>query len=173
MFLQTAHTLAALTYNYTTNTYSQTNSSLSAAVLIPLFLVTFAVAIVSIIGMWKVFVKAGKPGWAAIIPFYNYWVLFEIAGKPGWWAFSVLFGFIPLVGWIPYTVLLIIAALEIAKRFGKTPVFAIFGLVIFSFVGYLILGFGDATYNATPAPVAGPPAPTPTETPTATPPATV
>jgi hypothetical protein len=95
--------------------------------------------------MWKVFTKAGKPGWASIIPIYNTWVLFEIAGKPGWWA---LLNFIPVVGNIIFLVLFIVASLEIAKRFGKGPAFAIFGLVIFSIIGYMVLAFGKSQYQA-------------------------
>ena len=106
-----------------------------------------ACVIVAIAAQWKVFVKAGRPGWAAIIPIYNSWVLFEISGKPGWWA---LIGIIPYVGWLILLVLLIIAMLELAKRFGQTTLFAIFGLIIFQIVGFIILGFGDAEYKIPP-----------------------
>lgn len=102
---------------------------------------------VAIAAEWKVFVKAGKPGWAAIIPVYNSWVLFEISGKPGWWA---LIGLIPYVGWIILIVLYIIAMLALAKRFGKSATFAIFGLFIFQIIGFIILGYGSSTYNAYP-----------------------
>jgi hypothetical protein len=94
-------------------------------------------------------------------------VLMEVAGKPGWWAFASLLSFIPFIGWIIPLVVNIIALLEVAKRFGKSTVFAIFGLVIFGFVGFPILGFGDAKYNPG---LASPTAPTPT-TPAVTPPA--
>lgn len=103
--------------------------------------------IVSFAGAWKVFEKAGRPGWAAIIPFYSTWVLFEISGKPGWW---VLIALIPYIGSLIMFVMLIIAMLELAKRFGKSPTFAIFGLIIFQVIGFLMLGFGDATYNEHP-----------------------
>ena len=46
-------------------------------------LIYLVVVILMIVGMWKVYSKAGKPGWASIIPIYNGWVFFEIAGKPG------------------------------------------------------------------------------------------
>ncbi len=49
-------------------------------------LVWLAVAVVMIIGWWKIFEKAGKPGWAAIVPIYNIIVLCEIVGRPAWWV---------------------------------------------------------------------------------------
>src|ERR1035438_2692596 len=58
------------------------------------FLVGMAVAVVFIIGMWKVFTKAGQPGWAILIPIYNIYILLKIAGRPGWW---VILCCIPLV----------------------------------------------------------------------------
>jgi len=51
-------------------------------------------SIILIIAMWKVFDKAGKPGWAAIIPFYNTYILFEVAGMNGWMFLLML---IPIV----------------------------------------------------------------------------
>lgn len=92
-----------------------------------------------IVAMWRVFSKAGRPGWAAIIPFYNTYTLLKVAGRPGWWL--ILF-FIPIVD----IVILIIVALDVAKSFGKGGAFGFFGLVLFPFIGYPILGFGSAQY---------------------------
>jgi hypothetical protein len=126
---------------------------LSGGAALIFFGVIFIISIFYIFTIWKVFTKAGQAGWKAIIPIYNTWTLFEIAGKPGWWALLVLLFVIPYVGLLfglGYVVLNIIAALELAKRFGKSQTFAVLGLVIFSFVGYPILAFGDAKYNAIP-----------------------
>ncbi len=92
----------------------------------------------------RVFTKASKPAWAAYVPIYNGWVLFEIGGKPGWW---VLAGLIPFIGGIIAFVLYIIVSLEIAKRFGKSSVFGVFGLWLFSLVGYTILAFDSSKYQ--------------------------
>ena len=46
--------------------------------------VYFAILLIIIVSMWKIFEKAGKPGWAAIIPIYNIIILLEIVGKPVW-----------------------------------------------------------------------------------------
>lgn len=99
-----------------------------------------AVTAVLIIAMWKIFVKAGVDGWKSIIPFYNTWTLFEIAGKPGWWMFLMM---IPVVNFI----VSIILALELAKVFGKSSLFGIVGLWLFSLIGMLMLAWGDATYT--------------------------
>ncbi len=129
-------------YGYNVTTTEPKHAGIFSGVFL---LVLLAIWIVSIIAFWRVFEKAGKHGWAAIIPIYNGWVLFEISGKPGWW---VLLGLIPFLGGLILLVLYILAALELAKRFGKSPVFAVFGLIIFSLIGFLILGYGDAKYNA-------------------------
>lgn len=104
------------------------------------WIVILAVYVVVVIGLWKTFVKAGRPGWAALIPFYNIYVLLKIVGKPGWWL--ILF-FIPLVGLIVH----ILVSLRLAKAFGKSDVFGIFLLWLFGPIGFLILGFGSAKYN--------------------------
>lgn len=103
--------------------------------------------VVAITAEWKIFEKAGRPGWTAIVPIYNAWTLFEISGKPGWWA---LIGLIPYVGWLAVLVLYIIAMLELARRFGRDNVFAVFGLIVFQIVGFFILGFGDDEYKIPP-----------------------
>jgi len=97
-----------------------------------------AVALVVIIGMWKMFEKAGQPGWAAIIPFYNLYVLLQIAGRPGWWLILV---FVPFVNFV----ILLLLSLDVAKSFGKGSGFGI-GLFFLGFIFYPILGFGDARY---------------------------
>ncbi len=140
--------------------YSYSNSwHFSFIQILLLILVALVLGILGIIGLWKVFEKAGKPGWAAIVPIYNTWTLFEIGGKPGWYSLVGLLGIIPLLGIIAdiaAIVLYIMAMLEVAKRFGKSTVFAVFGLIIFSVVGFLMLGFGDATYHADGSAATGP-----------------
>ncbi|ETZ19669.1 MULTISPECIES: DUF5684 domain-containing protein [Pedobacter] len=89
-------------------------------------------------GLWKTFVKAGKPGWAAIIPIYNLIVLIEIVGKPTIWILWLL---IPCVN-IVFSVWLMNL---LSKSFGKTEGFTV-GLIILPIVFYPILGFGDAKY---------------------------
>ena len=97
------------------------------------------VIILYIVAMWKIYTKAGKPGWASIIPFYNMWVQLEIVGRPGWWL--ILF-FIPFVN----IVVFIIVQLDLARSFGRGMGFGL-GLIVFPYIWGLILGFGGDTYK--------------------------
>ena len=104
-------------------------------------LIWLAVAILYVASLWKIFVKAGKPGWAAIIPIYNLVVLLEIVGRPIWW---VVLYFIP----IAQLVVTIIVSIDLARVFGKGAGFGI-GLWLLWFVFYPILGFGEARFVGT------------------------
>jgi hypothetical protein len=108
------------------------------AVNIVAILVELAVAILVIVGVWKVFTKAGHPGWAALIPIYNAYIIIKIAGRPGWW---LLLLFIPLVN----VVIGIIVSIGVARNFGKGVAFGI-GLAFLGIIFYPILGYGRSTY---------------------------
>ena len=97
------------------------------------------IVILLIAGWWKTYVKAGHPGWAAIIPFYNLFILMKIAGRPGWWF---LLYFVPFVN----IIIPIIIGIDVAKSFGKDALYGIILLWLFQPIGFLILGFGDAEY---------------------------
>lgn len=129
-------------------TYTSTNSVASSAdyggLMMAYFVFFIVIYLVFSFILSKVFAKAGKPAWAAFVPVYNGWVMFEIGGKPGWW---ILAGLIPFVGGLISLVLYLIVSLEIAKRFGKSSVFGIFGLWLFSLVGYAILAFDGSKYQ--------------------------
>ena len=105
---------------------------------IVLIVIVLAVMIFMIAAMWKIYEKAGQPGWAAIVPFYNLYVLLKIVGKPGWWL--VLF-LIPLVNYV----FIIWTYNMLSKSFGKEEGFTV-GLVLLGIVFFPILGFGDAKY---------------------------
>ena len=100
-------------------------------------------AAILIIAWWKVFTKAGQPGWACLVPIYNLYILLKIAGKPGWWIILFL---IPIVNFV----ISIIVSIAVANSFGKSALFGI-GLAFLPFIFYLILGFGDAKYAGPPA----------------------
>lgn len=117
----------------------ETQSEVAAGGLGMFGLVWVAVSIVLIAAIWKVFTKAGQPGWGCIIPFYNVLLLLKIAGKPGWWL--VLF-FIPIVN----LVVAILTSISVANRFGKGGGFAA-GMILLPIIFYPILGFGSATYQ--------------------------
>ena len=102
-----------------------------------------AVLLIVIIGGWKVFEKAGQPGWAVLIPIYNAYIILKIAGRPGWW---LLLCFIPVVN----VVIGIVVAIDVARAFGQSAMFGFFLLFLFGGIGYLILGFGDYRYLGPP-----------------------
>jgi hypothetical protein len=104
--------------------------------------VYLAVIALVIAAMWKIFTKAGKPGWAALVPIYNIIVLLEIAGKPTWWV--VLF-LIPFVNFIA----LILVSIAVAKNFGKGTGFGL-GIAFLGIIFMPMLAWGDAQYNPQP-----------------------
>ena len=101
-------------------------------------LMYLAVAILWIAGIWKTYEKAGKPGWAAIVPIYNLVVILEIVRKPLWWILLLL---IPIAN----IVVLIIIYIELAKCFGKGTGFGL-GLTFLGFIFFPLLGFGEDRY---------------------------
>jgi len=102
-------------------------------------LISLVALILVIAGLWKMFTKAGKPGWAAIIPIYNVIVLFEIAGRPIWWIIWLL---VPVVN----LVVMFIVLLDVARKFGKGTGTAL-GLLFLPFFFFFSLGFGSAQYR--------------------------
>jgi hypothetical protein len=123
------------------------------AFLAALFIPLLVAAVVMIVAMWKIFEKAGKPGWYALIPILNAWTLFEVSGKPGWWSLVGIAAGIPVVNFIAgpaYLVLFILATISLAEKFGKGGGFVAL-LILLPIVGYPMLAFGDAKYNAAPA----------------------
>ena len=102
------------------------------------FIVWLVIAVFYIYVFWRIFEKAGQPGWASIIPIYNVYVLIKIVKKPGWWLILM---FIPLVNFV----IGIIVTLELAKVFGKDIGFGL-GLLFLGFIFYPILAFDNSKY---------------------------
>jgi uncharacterized membrane protein YoaK (UPF0700 family) len=118
------------------------DSAMAGIIGLFVLVVYLAVLIVVIAGLWKVFTKAGQPGWMAIIPILNVFVLIRIAGKPAWWIILFL---IPVVNFI----IGIILNVSLAEKFGKGLGFAL-GMIFLPFIFIPILGFGSATYQDAP-----------------------
>ena len=98
-----------------------------------------AISVLIIASMWKIFTKAGQPGWAAIIPIYNAYVLLKVAGKPGWWLILML---IPIVN-IVVSILMLVG---ITTNFGKGGGFVV-GMIFLPIIFYPMLAFGSAEYQ--------------------------
>lgn len=106
-------------------------------------IVYLAIILLIVISLWKLFVKAGEPGWAAIVPIYNILVMLKIAGKPAWWIILCLIPFVNII-------IFIIVLIAFAAAYGKGVGFAI-GMLILPFIFYPMLAFGDSTYHPHPA----------------------
>ncbi len=125
---------------------SSTDSGAIAAALGMLgafWFIILALCILQIVYQWKLFTKAGKPGWASIVPIYNQYVLFEMVGLKGWYVFL---GFIPFVGAVILMVFNYMAYYKLAICFGKDSGYGI-GMIFLPFIFGMILAFGDTTYT--------------------------
>ncbi|MBR9975073.1 MAG: signal peptidase I [Bacteroidetes bacterium] len=92
-----------------------------------------------VVCLWKVFEKAGQPGWAAIVPIYNIVILLQIVGRPTWWVILML---IPCVN----IIIALLVYLDLARVFGKGAGFGV-GLFLLGIIFLPILAFGDAEYT--------------------------
>jgi hypothetical protein len=96
------------------------------------------VAVLAIVALWKIFTKAGEPGWYSIIPIWNTLVLLRIVGRPMWWIILLLIPFVNIV-------IIIIVMNDLSKSFGQGIGFTI-GLILLSFIFMLVLAFGKYQY---------------------------
>jgi len=101
--------------------------------------IAFFIFIIYAVSQWKIYEKAGQPGWAALIPIVNVYFLLKIIGKPTWWM--LLLFFVPFVNFI----IAIWMVNLLAKSFGR-GIGCTIGLLLFGVIFYPILGFGDAKY---------------------------
>ncbi len=115
--------------------YSYEQSFQMPAWMIVIYLI---IAVVAIVAQWKIFTKAGKPGWHSIIPFLNLYDLFEISGFNGWMFLILL---VPCVG----EIFLYVVYWKLAQAFGKGTGFGI-GMILLTPIFMLLLAFGDAKY---------------------------
>ena len=98
-----------------------------------------AMLIFVFIGYWRIFEKAGKPGWAVIIPIYNVYCAFSIAWGSGWMFLLMLIPFVNIIVGI-------MTCLKLSEAFGKGFLFAL-GLMFLPTIFAMILGWGGAVYR--------------------------
>ncbi len=110
-------------------------------------IISLVIVVICIASYWKMFQKAGEPGWAAIVPIYNIFMMLKIVGKPWWWILLLIIPFVNIV------IGIMVIGLT-AKAFGKSMGFAV-GMFFLPFIFLPILGFGDAKYvgPSNPAPM--------------------
>ena len=83
---------------------------------------------------WKLYQKAGEPGWAVLVPVYNALVLLRIVGRPAWWLILLI------------TPAALIINFDLAKSFGKDWTYGL-GITFLGFIFLPMLAFGSATYE--------------------------
>lgn len=139
-----------MNYDYST---SYTSTDLAAAgitggIMVVYGILACVIGVLGIIAMWKIFTKAGKPGWASIIPVYNMVVLYQIVGLNPLLLLILIGSIIPFVNFlvaIAFFVLNIISSIKLSKVFGKGTGFAV-GLIFLPFIFQLILAFDKSEY---------------------------
>ncbi len=104
-----------------------------AAITIPIIIISMAISIFMIVSMWKIFTKAGREGWASLIPIYNLVVMIQIAELPTWYVILYL---VP----IAQIYAMFKVYIELAKKFGKSAGFGV-GMVLLSIIFIPILAF--------------------------------
>ena len=125
---------------YTTSYASDSAAAGAASAIFGVFaLVWLAIIVVFLISLWRLFVKAGKPGWAAIVPIYNQIVMLEIAGRPVWWFLIAMF--VPFFGWWVQIVWFI----DFAKSYGKSTGYGVF-VALLPLIAVPVLAFSKTAY---------------------------
>ena len=101
-------------------------------------LISLGLTVVLIVAMWRIFAKAGVPGWVSLIPFYNLVKMLQLTGRSAWWMLGM---FVPFLNFF----VAIRLVFDLAGAFGRGVGFG-FGLLLLSPIFIPILGFGDARY---------------------------
>ena len=115
----------------------------------PVFILLYLpIVLLQVTGSWKTFTKAGLPGWGILVPIYCGYLYLKLASRPVWWLVLLFVPGVNLVVWA-------IICIDVARRFGRGTGFGM-GLCFLPFVFYMILGFGDASFNGAAPPAALP-----------------
>ena len=112
-----------------------------------LIILVFALFIVPLIALGRIFVKAGRPMWEGVIPVVNFFMLPRIVGRPVWWGLLIFPAvFVPVVGAFVAAIVQLILMIDLAKAFGRS---AAYGVGLFFLAPFMlpILAFGDAQYT--------------------------
>ena len=115
------------------------NVGISPTTLLLVSGVSLILCILMLICNWRIFSKAGEPGWMSLIPILNVYKLFEIACGSGW---KMVFMFVPFLNFI-YGIIIVN---KLVKSFGYgLPVTLLY--FIATPVAMLILAFGNNEYE--------------------------
>lgn len=105
-----------------------------------LFIFLLAIVIFMIVVKWKMYEKAGKPGWASIVPVYSTIVLFDIIGYKWYYIFLLFLGGVPVIGGVALMLFTISYSIKLAKSFGQSTGFGI-GLALVNPIFVAIIAF--------------------------------
>ena len=128
--------MSTMALNFLQDETSGAQVSVSASGGAGAAIVGAVVLVLTIASMWKIFSKAGQPGWAALVPIYNLMTLGKITGRAWWW------GLVPVLNLIFF----VMTPFDLAKSFGKSGGFG-FGMLAMSPVFYPMLAFGGSAYQ--------------------------
>ena len=124
------------------------DTALLVGIITAYLVIVIPIVLIAIVAIWRIFTKAGQPGWAVLIPFYNLYVLTQVAKRPSWWMLLYFVSFIPVIGALGVLFVSIIDNLRLAKLFGKSAGFGV-GMILLGIVFLPILAFGNADYDET------------------------
>lgn len=105
----------------------------------PLFIWYLLAGIVSLVGLWGIFKKAGYAGWKTFIPIYNLIIIQKIIDRPWWW---IIIMFIPYLG----IIFIILSTYLLANTFKRKELFTL-GLILLPFIFYPLLGYNNDQYT--------------------------
>ncbi|MEZ5172095.1 MAG: signal peptidase I [Bacteroidia bacterium] len=88
------------------------------------------------VGLFKIFIKAGRQGWEALIPGYNMFIWLKLVDKPWWWLFLLL---IPGVNIMMYLIMVFL----LIRNFEKENAAELVAGVVFSFFYLPYIGFSE------------------------------
>ena len=120
-----------------------TNTAADGGILGTMLLLIGAVYLVLFVATWKIYTKAGRPGWAALIPIYSTVVFCQICGRSGWLTLALM---IPGVN----VIVSIMLTVDLARVFGRGTGFML-GLIFLSPIFFPILAFGSSRYVGRPS----------------------
>jgi len=96
------------------------------------------IIILSLVGIWTLFEKAGRKGWEAIVPVYNIYIMVKLTGRPTWWVLLLL---IPVVNFVIWMGL----AIDFAKSYGKFSFMSHLGTIVVPFLVFPFWGLNKDT----------------------------
>lgn len=123
-------------YNY----YESSADGLLTGIGVGTYIIALLVSVFILVTIWRIYKKAGQPGWASIIPVYNMIVMLRVV-KLDWWHILIWL-FVPFAS-IAYA---IIVPIKLAKLFGKSSGFGVLAIFL-PVIAYPILAFGQASYE--------------------------